>query len=166
MAVTKVHGQDYVSVNTENAAAEVRVLKNAKQISIEKNIYYIRNRNIFQVAFRYDEGRGNRTTKTFKYLDDARLALCEFESQKTKGTISKPDDISVSDLLDRWFISKSNKEDTTVDSYQYVIKRLARYYEGLSMRETMRRFEITIDMVKSRSAAAKKNLRRLAGEVV
>ena len=93
--------------------------------SIERNISYDDVKDLYYVTFYYGivNGEKKQETKTFKTKKEARAALTEFESKKSKGLISAPNKITMGELFKVWLEFKKNDgiEETTYVGYKRLI---------------------------------------------
>lgn len=98
------------------------------RILIEKNIYYDEEKNLYYVYMDYgkdETGKRIRKQPTFKNKADAKRLLKEFEANKTKGTLIKPNSETLEDWLTYWLtkIASNNNEESTIYGYKNIINK-------------------------------------------
>ncbi|MDF2844813.1 MAG: integrase family protein [Herbinix sp.] len=96
------------------------------RILIEKNIYFDEEKQLYYVYMDYGKdknGKRIRKQPTFKTKALAKKALKEFEADKTKGTLIKPNADTLKEWLIYWYdtISKNNNEESTNYGYKNII---------------------------------------------
>ena len=94
---------------------------------IERNISYDDQRQRYYVNLEFgqdpDTGKQIRKTKTFRKLTEARAALRQHESDRDRGLMVMPKDLTLSQWLNRWMedVIKLSREETTIYAYQNII---------------------------------------------
>ena len=96
------------------------------RVSVEKNISYDDVKKLYYVYMDYgkdENGKRIRNTKTFQSKSEAKIALKEFEADKTKGTLVIPKTTNIKEWLEYWMnnIVKPNRQQATIYGYQQMI---------------------------------------------
>lgn len=95
---------------------------------VENNIYYDNEKELYYVYMDYGKdalGKRIRKQPTFKSKTEAKKALKEFEADKTKGNLVKPDSQTVEEWLNYWLntISENNNVESTNYGYKNIINK-------------------------------------------
>lgn len=98
------------------------------RLLVEKNIYYDEEKELYYVYMDYGKdksGKRIRKQPTFKTKAEAKKALKEFEADKTKGTLVKPNTDTVGEWLTYWLttIAENNDEESTIYGYKNIINK-------------------------------------------
>lgn len=93
---------------------------------IEKNLAFDEEKGRYYVYFDYgsdSSGRRVRGSQTFRELETAREALCQFELRRLQHRLRAPVRMTVGDWLDYWLeeIVRPNREETTYYCYRGMV---------------------------------------------
>lgn len=93
---------------------------------IEKNLAFDEEKGRYYVYFDYgsdSNGRRVRGSQTFRELETAREALCQFELRRLQHRLRAPVRMTVGDWLDYWLeeIVRPNREETTYYCYRGMV---------------------------------------------
>ena len=92
---------------------------------IEKNLAFDEEKGRYYVYFDYgsDSSGRRRGSQTFRELETAREALCQFELRRLQHRLRAPVRMTVGDWLDYWLeeIVRPNREETTYYCYRGMV---------------------------------------------